>query len=205
MTHDHAATTLRTHTCGELRSEHIGQTVSLCGWVAKRREHGEKLAFVDLRDFSGVVQCVVDNDVDVRSEWVVRVTGIVRARPTGTENSSLATGQVEVGECRVEVLNTAEPPPFPIDARADDVDEGIRLRYRYLDIRRERMQRNLRVRARLTPPSGPPWRTKVSSKSKLPFSCHLHPRGQESFSCPRGKNRVRSSHCLNLLSCGSSC
>ena len=91
MTHDHAATTLRTHTCGELRSEHIGQTVSLCGWVAKRREHGEKLAFVDLRDFSGVVQCVVDNDVDVRSEWVVRVTGIVRARPTGTENSSLAT------------------------------------------------------------------------------------------------------------------
>lgn len=141
------STSMRTHMCGDLRPEHIGQTVSLCGWVAKRREHGEKLAFVDIRDHSGVTQCVVDNAVDVRSEYVVRVTGVVRPRPDGTVNPNLATGEIEVGECVVEILRVAEPPPFPIDARADDVDENVRLQHRYLDIRRERMQRNLRVRA----------------------------------------------------------
>ncbi len=138
---------MRSHYCGALRTEHIGQTVNLCGWVARRREHGEHLAFVDLRDHTGVIQCVVDNAVDVRSEYVVRITGVVRARPEGTVNTNLATGEVEIGECAVEVLNTAEPPPFPIDARADDVAETTRLQYRYLDIRRERMQRNLRIRA----------------------------------------------------------
>jgi aspartyl-tRNA synthetase len=141
------STAMRTHLCGELRDAEIGSTVSLCGWVARRREHGEKLAFVDLRDYSGIVQCVVDNDVDVRSEYVIRVTGVVRARPEGTVNVNLPTGKVEIGDCQVEVLNIAEPPPFPVDQRADEVDEGIRLRYRYLDIRRERMQKNLRVRA----------------------------------------------------------
>jgi aspartyl-tRNA synthetase len=141
------STAMRTHLCGELRDAAIGSTVSLCGWVARRREHGEKLAFVDLRDYSGIVQCVVDNDVDVRSEYVIRVTGVVRARPEGTVNVNLPTGKVEIGDCQVEVLNIAEPPPFPVDQRADEVDEGIRLRYRYLDIRRERMQKNLRVRA----------------------------------------------------------
>ena len=135
--------------CGEVRPTHIGQTISLCGWVAKRREHGDKLAFVDLRDHSGVVQCVIDDGVDVRSEYVVRVTGVVRARPEGTINSNLATGEIELGECRVEVLRSAEAPPFPIDARADDVDENVRLQYRYLDLRRERMQRNIRVRAKV--------------------------------------------------------
>jgi aspartyl-tRNA synthetase len=135
--------------CGELNESHIGSTVSVCGWVGRRREHGEKLAFVDLRDHSGIIQCVVDNDVDVRSEYVVRVSGVVRARPEGTVNDALSTGRVEIGECVVEVLNSAEPPPFPVDQRADDVDEGVRLKYRYIDIRRERMQRNLRVRARV--------------------------------------------------------
>ncbi|MGD9703614.1 MAG: aspartate--tRNA ligase [Acidimicrobiia bacterium] len=138
---------MRTHYSGSLRAEHIGQTVSLCGWVARRREHGEHLAFVDVRDHTGLVQCVVDNAVDVRSEYVVRVTGVVRHRPEGTVNANLPTGEIEVGECVVEVLNSAETPPFPIDARADDVVETTRLQYRYLDIRRERMQRNLRIRA----------------------------------------------------------
>jgi aspartyl-tRNA synthetase len=140
-------TAMRTHMCGDLRESDIGSTVSVCGWVGRRREHGEKLAFVDLRDHSGIIQCVVDNDVDVRSEYVIRVTGVVRARPEGTVNSTLSTGAVEIGDCVVEVLNSAEPPPFPVDARADEVDEMIRLKYRYLDIRRERMQKNLRVRA----------------------------------------------------------
>ena len=143
------STAMRTHMCGDLTEVNIGSTVSVCGWVGRRREHGEKLAFVDLRDHSGVIQCVVDNDVDVRSEYVVRVTGVVRARPDGTVNENLATGRVEIGDCVVEVLNSAEPPPFPVDQRADDVDEGVRLKYRYIDIRRERMQRNLRVRARV--------------------------------------------------------
>jgi aspartyl-tRNA synthetase len=141
------ATSMRTHLCGELRPDHIGQTVSVCGWVGRRREHGEHLAFVDLRDHSGIVQCVINDDVDVRSEYVLRVTGVVRERPEGTLNENLPTGHIELGECQVEVLRKADPPPFPIDARADDVDENIRLQHRYLDLRRERMQKNLRVRA----------------------------------------------------------
>jgi aspartyl-tRNA synthetase len=137
---------LRTHWCGELRPSHVGEAVSLCGWVARRREHGEHLAFLDLRDREGVVQCVIDGSVDLRNEWVVRVTGTVRTRPEGTANPALATGEVEVGDCQVEVLNPAEPSPFPVDDRVD-TDETLRLRYRYVDLRRERMQRNLRARA----------------------------------------------------------
>jgi aspartyl-tRNA synthetase len=142
-----SSTSMRTHQCGELRAEQIGQTVAICGWVARRREHGEHLAFVDLRDHSGLIQCVVDNDVDVRSEYVVRITGVVRARPEGTVNPGLPTGEVEIGDCQVEVLRKAISPPFPLDHRADDVDENVRLQYRFLDLRRERMQRNLRVRS----------------------------------------------------------
>ena len=138
---------MRTDLCGNLRPSNIGQTVSVCGWVGRRREHGEHLAFVDLRDHSGIIQCVVDNDVDVRSEYVVRITGVVRQRPEGTVNAALPTGEIEIGDCVVEVLRKADPPPFPIDARADDVDENVRLQHRYLDLRRERMQKNLRVRS----------------------------------------------------------
>ena len=144
-----SATSMRSNMCGEVRATHIGQTISVCGWVASRREHGTQLAFVDVRDHTGVVQCVVDNDVDVRSEFVVRITGKVRARLEGTVNPNLPTGEIEMGECVVEVLRTAEPPPFPIDSRADKVEETTRLQFRYLDIRRERMQKNLRVRAKV--------------------------------------------------------
>ena len=138
---------MRTHLCGELRAQHAGSRVVLCGWIARRREHGEHLAFLDLRDHSGTVQAVVDASVDARSEWVVRIEGTVAARPEGTRNDQLATGAVELVDCTVEVLNEAEPPAFPVDARADSVDETVRLRHRYLDLRRERMQRNLRLRA----------------------------------------------------------
>jgi aspartyl-tRNA synthetase len=141
------STTMRTHQCGELRDEHIGTRVTLCGWVATRREHGTALAFVDVRDHTGVTQCVVDNTVDVRAEYVVRVTGVVAARPSENVNDRLPTGSIEIQDCAVEVLNIAEPPPFPISERTDTVAEGTRLQYRYLDIRRERMQRNLRIRA----------------------------------------------------------
>ena len=138
--------TMRTDYSGALRSSDIGRTVTVCGWVARRREHGEHLAFVDVRDHTGMVQCVVDGAHDLRNEFVVAVTGTVRARPEGTVNETLPTGEVEIGDCEVVVLNTAEPPPFPLDDRIEP-DETIRLRYRYVDLRRDRMQKNLRVRA----------------------------------------------------------
>ncbi len=139
---------MRTNYCGALRAEHIGQSVSVCGWVARRREHGEHLAFIDLRDHTGLVQCVVDGGHDLRSEQVLRITGTVRRRPEGTANANLDTGAVEIGDCQVEVLSPAEPPPFPVEDETN-ADETIRLRHRYVDLRRPRMQRNLRIRAKV--------------------------------------------------------
>ena len=181
------STAMRTHMCGELDIASVGQTVSLCGWVARRREHGEHLAFLDIRDHSGIMQCVVDNDVDVRSEYVIRVTGVVRARPEGTVNTSLTTGMVEIGDCVVEILNSAEPPPFPVDARADDVDEMIRLKYRYLDIRRERMQKNLRVRAQINSAIRKEMETNGFVEVETPFLMPSTPEGAREFLVPSRK------------------
>ncbi len=139
---------LRTAYCGELRAEDAGREVSVCGWVARRREHGEHLAFVDLRDHTGVVQCVVDGAHDLRSEYVLRITGTVRTRPADKTNEGIATGEVEIGAEAVEVLSTAEPPPFGVDGRVE-AEESVRLRYRYVDLRRDRMQANLRIRSRV--------------------------------------------------------
>jgi aspartyl-tRNA synthetase len=140
---------MRSDYCGALRADDVDRTVAVCGWVHRRREHGEHLAFIDVRDHTGVVQCVVDGAHDLRSEYVVRVVGRVRRRPDGTDNENLATGEIELGECEVEVLNTAEPPPFPLDDRVEEVDEVTRLRHRYVDLRTDRMQRNLRLRAKV--------------------------------------------------------
>jgi aspartyl-tRNA synthetase len=137
---------MRSCLCAEVGPADVGRQVVLCGWVARRREHGEHLAFVDLRDRSGVVQCVVDGSAELRSEYVVRVHGTVRRRPEGMANPALSTGEVEVGDCTVEVLASAEPPPFQVEDRAE-VDEAVRLRHRYIDLRRPRMQANLRLRA----------------------------------------------------------
>jgi len=180
-------TAMRTHMCGELRASDIGQRVSLCGWVGRRREHGEHLAFVDLRDHTGITQCVIDNGADVRSEYVVRITGVVRARPEGTVNEGIATGGVEVGECTVEVLNIAEPPPFPVDARADDVDEAVRLKYRYIDIRRERMQKNLRVRAAVNSAIRREMEKNGFLEVETPFLMPSTPEGAREFLVPSRK------------------
>ena len=146
MSENLEATSMRDLLCASLNESHVGTVVTVCGWVAKRREHGEHLAFLDLRDRSGIIQAVVDGSVDVRSEYVVRVTGTCTHRPEGTINDRLDTGRIELTDCTVEVLSAAEPPPFPLDDRVD-IDEQIRLRYRFLDLRRDQMQRNLRLRA----------------------------------------------------------
>jgi aspartyl-tRNA synthetase len=187
MTISKRQTSMRTHMCGEIGTSDISQSVTVCGWVAKRREHGDKLAFVDLRDHSGIVQCVIDNAVDVRSEYVVKITGVVRPRPDGTVNANLSTGAVEIGECVVEVLRSAEPPPFPVDARADDVDENVRLQYRYIDIRRERMQKNLRTRAKVNSAV----RTAMENQGFVEVETHMlvpsTPEGAREFLVPSRK------------------
>lgn len=139
-------TSMRTDMCGQLTAADAGRTVSVCGWVDRRREHGEHLAFIDLRDHTGVVQCVVNSSHDLRSEYVARMTGEIRLRPNDTANLDLATGEIEIEVTDIEILAEAEPPPFPLDERTD-VDETIRLRHRYVDLRKSRMQRNLRTRA----------------------------------------------------------
>ena len=187
MTISKRQTSMRTHMCGEIGTSDIGQTVTVCGWVAKRREHGDKLAFVDLRDYSGIVQCVIDNAVDVRSEYVVKITGVVRPRPEGTVNVNLSTGEVEIGECVVEVLRSAEPPPFPVDARADDVDENVRLQYRYIDIRRERMQKNLRTRAKVNSAVRTAMESQGFVEVETPMLVPSTPEGAREFLVPSRK------------------
>lgn len=139
---------LCTHTNGELTAANIGETVTLTGWVARRRDHGG-VAFVDLRDREGVTQCVFHNEADfehLRNEYVLRVTGKVSKRPEGNENPNLATGEIEVEVSTVEVLNTAAPLPFQIDEHVE-VGEEARLRYRYLDLRRPEPARIMRLRS----------------------------------------------------------
>ncbi len=143
----------KTHTCGELRRENIGQHVQLAGWVHRRRDHGG-VAFIDLRDRFGLVQVVADASTPdevrqaldaVRTEWVIQVEGEVRARMPGAENPNMPTGEIEVLVQALKVLNPAKTPPFLIN-KDEETDENTRLRYRYLDLRRERMRRNLELR-----------------------------------------------------------
>ncbi len=143
---------MRTHRPGELRADHIGNRATICGWVANRRDHGG-VAFLDIRDATGLLQIVVDpakagleGIKQVRSEWVLQIEGEITARPDGTVNDTMPTGAVELVVDSLTVLSESEPPPFPLDERVD-VDETLRLRHRYLDLRRTPMQKNLRTRA----------------------------------------------------------
>ena len=149
---------MHTHTCNELRREHIGQEVTLTGWVWRRRDHGG-LIFVDLRDREGVTQVSFDPEHSggtafhtaetIRSEWPIKVTGVVRERPEGQANAKLATGEIEVLISHIEVLNTSKTPPFQIEDHVE-AGEDIRLRYRYLDLRRPEMAARLRLRSDFT-------------------------------------------------------
>ena len=138
---------LRTHLAGELRSEHVGQTVTLTGWIGRRRDHGG-VTFLDLRDASGVAQVVVREDeaMHLRSEYVLKVVGTVDRRPEGNENPLLDTGEIEVTATQAEVLSAAAPLPFQLDEHTE-VGEETRLRYRYLDLRRQGPARALRLRS----------------------------------------------------------
>jgi aspartyl-tRNA synthetase len=143
----------RTHVCGALRAENVGEHVTLAGWVNRRRDHGG-VTFIDLRDRSGIVQVVAHPEKSaeahkaaeaLRNEWVIQVEGVVQKRPKDMENPDLVTGQIEVEIEEIKVLNPAHTPPFLINEEAE-VDEMVRLQYRYLDLRRPRMQRNLQLR-----------------------------------------------------------
>jgi aspartyl-tRNA synthetase len=146
---------MRSHFCGDLKESHVGQSVALCGWTHRRRDHGGVI-FIDLRDRHGLAQVVFDPDnaaafaaaEGVRNEFVLRVTGTVRKRPAGTENPHLPSGAVEVAAETIEVLNKSEPLPFQLDEA--DLGETVRLKYRYLDLRRDSMRRNILLRHKLT-------------------------------------------------------
>jgi aspartyl-tRNA synthetase len=149
------ASNARKHSCGDLRLADVGSPVELNGWVNRRRDHGG-LIFIDVRDHDGITQVVFDPQQpdafgvaeSLRNEDVIRVEGAVRARPAGTENSKLATGEIEVGVEQLTILGRSLTPPFPISSD-ENVDESLRLKYRYLDLRTARMQRNLLVRHKL--------------------------------------------------------
>ena len=143
---------LRTHDAGTLRKSDIGSQVTLAGWVARRRDHGG-VAFIDLRDSSGSVQVVIKDEIAgaLRAEWCVLITGTVSQRPAGNENTNLPTGEIEIVCLNLEVLSEAAALPFPVDSgETANISEEIRLKYRYLDLRREEPSRNLRMRSKVT-------------------------------------------------------
>jgi aspartyl-tRNA synthetase len=147
---------MRTHKCGELNTKHLDQTVTICGWVHRRRDHGGVI-FIDLRDRAGLVQVVVDPDYveafktaeQVRSEYVLKITGVVRPRPAGTTNANMHSGEIEILAKEIDVLNESETPPFPVESEIE-VNEELRLKYRYIDLRRVAMQEKMKVRRDVT-------------------------------------------------------
>jgi len=188
----------RTHTCGELRETHIGQTVTLNGWVDSRRDLGGVI-FIDLRDRYGITQIVFEPSYnaiaheeakDLRSEWVISVSGKVRRRPDGTENPNLETGLIDVMIDEVTILNKAQVPPFPIEDEID-TNEEIRLRYRYLDLRRKRMQRNLILRHKMYQITRKYFDENNFLEIETPFLMKSTPEGARDFLVP---SRLHKGH-----------
>jgi aspartyl-tRNA synthetase len=177
---------IRTHEAGTLRASNAGELVVLAGWVARRRDHGG-VVFIDLRDASGVVQVVWRNQEaaahDLRAEFCVLVTGTVRARPAGNENPELPTGEIEVVADEVEVLSEAEPLPFPVEGSAE-VSEDVRLKYRYLDIRREDTARALRARSQAAYLLSDVMRAHRFVNVETPYLTRSTPEGARDFLVP---------------------
>ncbi len=177
---------IRTHEAGTLRAEHAGERVVLAGWVARRRDHGG-VVFIDLRDASGVVQVVWRGEEavahELRAEFCVLVAGLVRVRPAGNENPELATGAVEVDAETVEVLSEADPLPFPVEGDAD-ISEDVRIKYRYLDIRREETARALRVRSQAAYLLGDVMRDHRFVNVETPYLTRSTPEGARDFLVP---------------------
>src|ERR1700739_3144283 len=177
---------IRTHEAGTLRVSHAGEHVVLAGWVARRRDHGG-VVFIDLRDASGVVQVVWRGEEavahELRAEFCVLVTGTVRARPAGNENPELPTGEIEVVAEEVEVLSEADPLPFPVEGSAD-VSEDVRLKYRYLDIRREDTAHSLRVRSPASYLLADVMRGHRSVNVETPYLTRSPPEGARDFLVP---------------------
>ncbi len=190
---------MHTHTCGELRRENIGQTVTLTGWVWHRRDHGG-LIFVDLRDREGMTQISFDPEHSggdafhtaetIRSEWPIKVVGVVRERPEGMENARLATGDVEVLVSQIEVLNTSKTPAFQIEDHVDS-SEDVRLRYRYLDIRRPKMMANLKLRSDFTFAIREAFHNRAFMEVETPSLFKSTPEGARDFIVP---SRLQPGH-----------
>ncbi len=180
---------IRTHVAGSLRVDHAGETVTLTGWVARRRDHGG-VAFIDLRDASGVVQVVVRDEQTahgLRNEYCLRVEGSVARRPEGNENPHLASGEVEVVASAVEVLSEAAPLPFPVeDYHAGQVNEEVRLKYRYLDLRRDDMARAIRLRSRATHLIREVMEAQGFLDVETPYLTRSTPEGARDFLVPPG-------------------
>ena len=200
---------MRTHRCGDLRTGEIGEKVSVCGWVASRRDHGG-VVFLDVRDAAGVVQVVVDPDTadgadphQLRAEYVIRANGVVRHRPEGTVNPELATGKIEVAATRLEVLNPAEPSPIPLERV--EADEALRLKYRYLDLRRDRMQRNLRLRAVVNDAMRRSMIGQEFVEIETPTLIASTPEGARDFVVPCVSRPGRSTPSRRARSCSSNC
>ncbi|MBR0329529.1 MAG: aspartate--tRNA ligase [Selenomonadaceae bacterium] len=186
----------RSHHCGELRADHVGSEVVLCGWVSRRRDHGG-LIFVDLRDRSGLVQVVIDEAAigeeafhkaeTIRNEFVVAVRGSVRARSQETVNPNMATGMIEVVVEELRILNKAKTPPFYIQDGIE-VDEMLRLKYRYLDLRRPEMQKNLMLRHRVTKIMRDYFDRNGFLEIETPMLCKSTPEGARDFLVPSRLN-----------------
>lgn len=168
-----------------------GETVELAGWVSGRRDHG-KLIFIDLRDASGIAQVVfapregkhLPRTEELRDEWVVRVMGIVKERPKGMRNNAIPTGSIEIEALALEIINESKTPPFPIETDGLDVDEELRLKYRYLDLRRERLQKNIRLRSRFVQASREYLFKNGFTEIETPLLTKSTPEGSRDFLVP---------------------
>ena len=197
---------IRTNTAGSLRASHAGQTVTLAGWVARRRDHGG-VAFIDLRDASGFVQVVIRDETvaaGLRSEYCLRIEGEVSRRPEGNANPNLPTGEVEVVAKDVEVLSESAPLPFQIDEHVE-VGEEVRLKHRYLDLRRPAPAAALRLRSKVNQAAREVLHGRDFVEVETPTLTRSTPEGARDFLVPARLSRAAGTRCRSRRSCSSSC